>query len=192
MKFFHHSEKNWFVETIEYFRSLNFFERYKQLSTAELAGIVSDWLKQDWDEELESPNILLELSLLSFDEDRVWWDDTEADVCRANLVYAKTLQAWRRISRGTFLPEEVEEHWETEEGPIEVSFTLTSQPVKLYPEYLEDYIDLNLLPQINKLIDKSNMQFELYQPFDQTGFVVVLTDQEKKMLQKKRSWRFAF
>ena len=52
--------------------------------------------------------------------------------------------------------------------------------VTLYPEYLEDYTDLGLLVQINALISDTGMQFELYKPFDQTGFVLALTADEKK------------
>ncbi len=192
MKFFHHSARNWLVETIEYFRSLNFFERYKQLSTTELAALLNGRFEQEWGKEPDPSRKTSELLLLAYDEDRVWWNDTEADVCGENTVYTQTLQEWGRISRGAFLPDEVKEHWETEQGPIEISCALNGRPVQLYPDYREDYIDLNLLLQINKLIEKTNMRFELYEPFDQTGFVVVLTDQEKKMLQKKRGWRFAF
>ena len=192
MKFFITPRKNWLVETIEDFRSLNFFERYRQLPTAELAALMNDRFEQEWGKEPDPSRKTSELLLLAYDEDRVWWNDTEADVCSENAVYTQTLREWGTISRGAFLPHDVKEHWETEQGPIEISCALNGRPVKLYPDYREDYIDLNLLPQINKLLEKTNMRFELYEPVDQTGFVVVLTDREKKMLQKKRHWRFAF
>lgn len=59
----------------------------------------------------------------------------------------------------------------------------------LYPEYLEGY-DLGLPVQINALISDTGMQFELYKPFDQTGFVLALTADEKR-LQTERGWHFA-
>ncbi len=48
MKLFNRSEKNWLAETIEFFRTLGFFERQKLVSTAELAGIINGWFEQKW------------------------------------------------------------------------------------------------------------------------------------------------
>jgi hypothetical protein len=105
-------------------------------------------------------------------------------------VYKKTLQEWSAISRGSFHPSNIVEDWHTEDGPIEISFAYLDQRIVLHPKFLNDYIDLDILVQINDLIQE--VQFELYQPFDQTGFVVALTSVEKENLQKKRKWLFAY
>ena len=55
----------------------------------------------------------------------------------------------------------------------------------------DDYIDLGILVDINRAIAPSGRQFELYEPFDQTAFVVCLTaDQKHALIQ--RGWAFAW
>jgi len=185
------SPQEWLLQTIKYFRSVGFFEKHSRLSDHELATMLTQWREEQWSEGYDPSSKLSELSLLSWDEDRVWWKDTEADVCSGRTVYKKTIKEWGNISRGAFLPESIQETWKSEEGPVEISFTHDGRLIILHPEYLEDYIDLGLLVQINALISDTGLQFELYKPFDQTGFVLVLTADEKGRLQTERGWRFA-
>ncbi len=37
------------------------------------------------------------------DKTRVWWEDTEADVCRENKVYTQNSRVGVSISNGTFI-----------------------------------------------------------------------------------------
>jgi hypothetical protein len=61
----------------------------------------------------------------------------------------------------------------------------------LHPQFLDDYIDLGIWSEINQIIGTTGMRFELYEPFDQTAFVVALSADEKRRLQKERGWNFA-
>lgn len=182
--------EKWLLKSIKQFRSMSFFERQRELTDHELAIEILAWREERWGERFDPTNIFSELSLLSWDEDRVWWNDTEADVVSGRSTYKKTIQEWSYISRGAFLPSDIQEYWETEDGPIKISFSHNDQFITLHPDYLEDYIDLGLLRQINALINNTGLQFELYKPFDQTGFVVVLNVVEKNRLITERGWQF--
>lgn len=183
--------QQWLLQTIKYFRAFGFFRKQSDKSDEELATAIISWRAEVSGEDLNPSSIFSDLIVLSFDEERIWWKDTEADVCSGTTVYVQTIKEWSAISRGTFLPENVREDWTTEEGPIELTFFHNSQAIKLTPQYLDDYIDLGLLMLINSLIRSSGIQFELYKPFDQTGFIVALTASEKRRLETERGWQFA-
>ena len=53
----------------------------------------------------------LDWKSVSRDKSRVWWEDGEGDITPGDEVYVRTLMAWSRISRGTFLPTNVREVW---------------------------------------------------------------------------------
>lgn len=167
------------------------FRKIATKADEELATAIATWRADLSGEDLNPAEYLADLIVLGFDDERIWWRDTEADVGSGNTVYVQTLKEWSAISRGTFLPENVREDWTTEEGPIELTFVHRGQVVKLTPQYLDDYIDLGLLTSINSLIRNSGIRLELYKPFDQTGFIVALTASEKKRLEQERGWQFA-
>ena len=99
------------------------------------------------------------------------------------------------ISRGAFSPDNIEETWESEKGPIWVSFTLNGTQHRIHPEYLNpgpDFIDVSILRDINRLIVGTGYQFEVQDALDedQAAFIVVLTADEKEKLERERGWRF--
>jgi hypothetical protein len=202
---------NWILEAVRYYRRLGFFSQYSDLSDEALAEqlealVEGEWaerftasqselrIEDEWSEMLRSPDDVpyADLTLLRTDGTRVWWEDTEADVCAANRVYTETLRAWAGISRGAFSPQEITETWESEEGPITVRFTLDGHERVLHPEYADDWLDQRIVVPINRWIRKSGYAFEMYDAFDQTAFVVVLTPEEKRKLEQERGWRFAW
>src|SRR5438876_1070443 len=104
------------IEAVRYYRRLEFFREYSDLPDEALgqrleALVENEWgetfttndtglqVVDEWGETLVSPeNVpLAELTLLRADSTRVWWEDTEADVCRENQVYVETLRAWAGI-----------------------------------------------------------------------------------------------
>lgn len=180
------------LAALRYYRSLGFFSDpaagddetlLDQLAaTGDVAELEMLYLQAD---------PLADLVLLSRDEARVWWEDLEADVGDENGVYEATLARWAQISRGAFRPVGIREHWATATGPITVTFAVASAPQRLVPEYRDDWLDQSLLNPINALIAATGYRFEVFEPFDQTAFVVVLTADEKARLRHERGWRFA-
>ncbi len=179
------------LQTVRYFRKMGFFSKYESISDEVLSETLEALYREEWNKGYGSDDTRADLLVLKFDESRVWWQDTEADVCDVNRVYVETFEQWGAISEGVFVPKDINETWASEEGPIEVSFALNGQLVKVYPQYANDYIDMEVLGQINELIRDTGRRFEVYEFFDQTAFVIVLTREEKKKLEMERGWRFA-
>jgi hypothetical protein len=177
----------WLTKRLEFFRRLEFFQAQAAMSNAELA----EWLANRDGVAFDISDPLADLRLVRGDRDRVWWNDTEADVCESGDVYRETLLQWARISRGAFTPTAITERWDSEEGPITVTFDHGGRLVTLNPEYANDWTDLEILIPLNRLLEPSGIQFELYEAFDQTAFIVALKAHEKAQLIRERGWRFA-
>jgi hypothetical protein len=132
---------------------------------------------------------MLDLAIAQQDHARVWWQDLEADVAPENEVYVQTLAAWSEISGGAFDPGDITETWAGSKGPVTVRFSLADGVHELHPAYLEDWIDPGILAPIDALIASPGRRFELYKAFDQTAFVIALSDLERKALEA-RGWCF--
>src|SRR5262245_28210135 len=110
------TETQWLTEAIPFFRSLEFFGAQAQMSDAELVQWLAHRHREEWRRPFDISDSLADLHLLRFDQDRVWWEDIEADVCEGNNVYQRVLLEWARISRGCFSPTNIEERWDSDEG----------------------------------------------------------------------------
>lgn len=178
------------VHSIAFFRELHFFPQFVHLSDD---ALVSELLRK-WQAMFNTPldrsRPHADLDMLMWDTERVWWEDLEADVCAGNDIYRKTIEQWATISRGVFQPVNIRERWASETGPIRIELAHHGQHLLLYPEYLDDYIDINVLHPINRAIQQRGIQFAVYKPFDQSAFVVALTQEEKHTLETRRGWQF--
>lgn len=143
-----------------------------------------------WGRDPDARDPLLDLELLRFDPDRIWWEDTEQDVAPSNGAYVEAIAGWAAISRGAFGPTQVEERWDTPRGPVRINLTHAGQPRELVAQYLDDYLDLAVLGQLNDIIADGPYRFRVHAPFDQTAFVIACTEDERQRLEA-RGWRFA-
>lgn len=180
----------WVMQTAAYFRELGFFAREAGLSDEELATKIEDVYAAEWGGEFDATSPHADYFILKADADRVWWQDTEADVCGENKVYEQVLPEWGRISGGSFTPSDITEVWEDEEGPVTVEFAQDRRRHLVEPEYVEDYIDMGIITEINELIGPSERRFELADTGDQTAFLICLSSDEKTRLIRERGWKF--
>lgn len=178
----------WLLDSIHYYRELDFFSEYKDYSDLEIIHEITchpsrgnaHWLfDRSFDLSLHEAN----LCLLSWDLKRVWWDDMECSICFQNNVYPYLLSQWSGISRGCFLPQDIREIWQTEVGPIQIEFSLDGQQYCLEVAYKNDWLDLNILSEINRLISSTGYRFEFCPTESQNLFSVVLKPDEKEKLQ---------
>lgn len=183
--------REWLMQSISYFRNMAFFEADAALSDADLADKLEALQIKEQGDTFDPSDELADLFLLKWDKNRIWWGDIQADVSKGNDIYVQILQEWGRISRGAFSPENIEETWKGEEGPIFIYFTLNGTRHCIQPRYEEGCIDVGILKEINELIAGTGYRFECYEPFDETAFVIVLTLDEKQRLVSERGWRFA-
>jgi hypothetical protein len=190
-------------------RAIGLFADQADLAATDLTTYVQDGIAETWGNSgdgsgdgvesgpstpvspgvVELPPAMLDLAVAQQDHARVWWQDLEADVAPENEVYVQTLAAWSEISAGAFDPQDIAETWAGPTGPVDVRFRLGDGAHVLHPAYLEDWIDPGILAPIDALIASSGRRFDLYKAFDQTAFVIVLTDPERRALEA-RGWCF--
>ncbi|MCS7460765.1 stalk domain-containing protein [Paenibacillus doosanensis] len=184
------------LDAARYYRELGFFAGDQSLSGQQFDDKfkkVHEELKgENWDpfDSSEYYDSLAELYILGEDKKRVWLKDTEADVGEGNEIYARTLKQWSDISRGAFQPTEIQENWKSKEGPVEISFMLNGKKRTIHPQYMNDFIDVGILAEINEMIQDSGYQFVCVE-IDQTVFVTVLNASEKDKISKDRFLPFS-
>ena len=169
---------------------MSFFSDMNDLTDLEIFRIINEDHQEKYGELLNPNKPFFDLHITSFDKTRVWWKDTEADVCSGNKSYILFINELSQISLGSFNPSNITEKWEFDEGPITVEYILDNSHQKFNPNFIDDYLDVDRLSEINSQIASSGYQFEMFLPFDQTAFILALTKQEKSLLIKKRGWAF--
>jgi hypothetical protein len=123
------------------------------------------------------------LDVLGLDRDRVGWEDVEVDMFPEERPYASALERWAAISGGALRPEEIEETWaDEEEGPVIVSFLQAGKRVDLHPKWNDDWLDLDVLHDLNRLIAPSGRQFVQGHTYGQDAFVLCVTALERERL----------
>jgi|GEM_PF-2305026 len=185
------------ADAIKFYRSIGFFEEYKNMSDEELFTLLNDKLTQLWSPEYdpfypENPfayTDYADLYLLGLDEKRVWLEDLEADVGKGNDVYVETIKRWGYISNGNFTPENIIESWESVDRPAVIEFDLNGKKHKLTAQNYNDFIDIEILNQINPLIKDTGNEF-VYIVIDQMTFVACLSEEQQSLIESKRGLLF--
>lgn len=203
------TEQEWVLETIKFYRPMDFFNEYSGLTDEQLADSLiahnaqsdgQDYLQmyfeakdeaaqehEEW--EIVGPEAIADMVLVSGDNNRVWWNDGETDIFPEGKIYITFLQECSRISRGSFLIENIEEQWQ--QGKLEsVDFDWKDERWQIFPSDMYGWIDFEILQQINALIRESGYQIFTHWVGDQTTFIVVLTAEEKQKFESERNWSF--
>jgi hypothetical protein len=169
---------------------IHFYQRLGFFTGVEPASVIQDYTRshgqppaagKPWDD----------VFLLAYAKGDVWADDPEADVCAENEVYSTVLPEWAAISHGAFAPGTITEQWKSNTGPVALSFQLSGQSVSVSPSYLDDWIDLEVLRQINTLIASSGRQFECAVDGN-FALVLCLTQEQRKRMQAERQFPFGW
>lgn len=180
------------AERVIALRGIGLFGDRASLDEDALVAEVTAGISDIWG-EIETGNTdvlpLLDLIVAEQDQKRVWWRDLEADVADGNDVYAATIEELAAISVGALQVDDIEERWDAPDQAPTIRLTIDGQGLEIRPTWIEDWIDPSILVALNEAIAGSGRRFELYKAFDQTAFVMVLTDAERKALES-RGWCF--
>ncbi len=197
----------WLIDGIKYYLTLGLFTKYSHLFdgklTEEIEIIKADF-REEFPTEKDFNSVYLEFAdpmfeptmehldpyLLRWDTSRTW-SETEVDsVGRNNQDYVRAFERWSKISRGAFLPQDLKETWETDSESVLIEFTVNGTRHRIEPEYFEEYIDLEILVEINRLIAETGYQFEVCELSPDTKLVIVLTLAEKERIERERRFEF--
>lgn len=180
----------WFLDVIQYFRAFGFFESHRQLSDHELGEMIKSHWYGDWEQFLAgvSDRPSADQLLLVADTQRVWWHDLEG-VYRGANFYPNVLNEWAVISRGQFIPEQTQETWQGEDGPVEVNFVLNGHR-HTFVHQSGDFLDHGILGLINQALANIPFRYEVATDFGDSNWIAMLNQAEKKRLVTERGWHF--
>ncbi|MBD2019948.1 hypothetical protein H6F43_07070 [Leptolyngbya sp. FACHB-36] len=186
--------QDWLLTTIDYYRKLDFFQDLSALSNLELAQEVGAHLQGNIIEvflpNFDIDDILSDLYLLSWDIKRVWWRDMEYGIFPRGNIYVRILEEWSNISRRIFLPVNVSEKWSFSEDIISIGMQLFGKQQRINLTSNRDWIDINLLNEVNELISTTGYQFVSFNTQGQDLCLVLLNSAEERKLRAERNLPF--
>jgi len=148
-------------------------------------------------EQFYDPGMELEAyRILALDRDRTVYGDAESSVGKGNNQYVFLLNAFSAASGGLFCPENITEKWESEKGPVHVSFSENGEQVSFEPEYLDDWLSEKAFDVINQQMAKNGMErFYLFLDRDGDGIgqnflFIRMSEPQKQKLQETFGWKF--
>ena len=185
----------WLVASARHFRTLGFYMEHLDLPDDALLDAIRKAVRWHWDEPLPPEEVahdvqLADMVLLLGDQSRVWWRDLEG-VYAGEDFYVRALTEWATISRGAFAPEQIIEHWHSNDGPADIEFMLGSQRcVVTHPNQRDDFLNMAIISDINRLIGDSGYHFAVCDNLGMPNWVVALTCEEEDRLRHDRGWSF--
>lgn len=187
-------------QTISALRQHGFFEKYKNLSDEQLFDTLHQQRIAGYSKMFEhfyDPGMELETyQVLKLDRDRIVFGDAESDVGKDNNQYVALLNAFAAASSGLFNPKNITEKWESEKGPIHVSFTEDDKEIRFEPEYLDDWLSEKAFDVINQQMGKKGKEkFYMFLGNDGWGLgqnflYVRMTEPQKQELEEAFDWKF--
>ncbi|NEW09900.1 hypothetical protein GK047_28860 [Paenibacillus sp. SYP-B3998] len=184
--------KEYVLDIAHFYRKLGFFQKDKSLSDQrfddKFLEFYQGYANKDRDpfDTKKAFNEFADLYVLQQDKDRVWMENTEVEVGQGKDVYVQMLKEWSAISRGSFLPTGIVETWDADEESVALTFTLNGQKQTIHPAYTNDYIDTDILFELNEMMKETGHQFaEVYTDHGES-FVTVLTEEEKAKMAQER------
>jgi hypothetical protein len=188
------------TETLKILRQAGFFKYYNSLTDDEILDKIHVERMREHSKifgyEYDPGRNLSDQQLASQDSRKVLHFDLEADVCKENKVYTWLLQRLNELSGIDNLITEVIEEWESETGPIKLSYKLNDEKNVSQPEYLDDWVDQTFIDMTLEKISKViNEPFHICLGPDEDWLgqdvsYMRLTTEEREILEEKLNWKF--
>ncbi|SOD97615.1 hypothetical protein [Spirosoma fluviale] len=187
-------------EELPILRQAGFFKEYAELKDDELVNKIRQLRREEYakifEYEYEPEDFSHIGQLLAYDERKYLDIDLEADVMSENQVYVSVVERFSKASDNHFMPTDIQEAWQSDEGPIEVSFTCNGSRIVFKPKYHDDWLDGKVFTVINKEMQKKTDERFLIclgpneEWWGQNVVHIRLSEIEKQLLEVKLGWVF--
>ncbi|MFH7001030.1 hypothetical protein [Flavobacterium bizetiae] len=187
------------VQDISILRKCGFFEKFHDLTNQEVFDKLHLKRIKKYSEIFGKPydpgmNID-EFELACLDDHKTFYMDLEADVCQENKVYENVINSFSLLSKGKFNPENIDEKWQTNFGPIKVQFKLNKEIVTFEPKYSDDWLDPKIFEICINKIKTNNLRIveclgDSKYGYGQCISFMRLTKNEQKILEKEYHYMF--
>lgn len=188
------------IGNINVLRSAGFFEKYEELTNLQVYDSLYSIRKKKYSEIFKEPYDpgmeLGVIELAEYDNTKLLFLDLEADVAKDNNVYINVINAFSKLSNNQFQPKEIKEKWESETGPIKVSFISNDSLVLFEPEYNSDWLHESVFTICQKELEKKNTRIVDCLSDDGMGYgqaiaIMRLSKDEQKILESKLNLKFS-
>jgi hypothetical protein len=187
------------IKSIGLLKKAGFFENYKNLSATQTFDSIYELRKREFREILESdidPTMNLgPIEIAEYDRSKLLFMDLEADVFNGNEVYKSVINRFSELSNGQFQPIEIKEVWESDEGPITVSFSSDNQLTEFVPEYNNDWLHESVFEVCRGKVAEKQVRLVYCLGKDGYGYgqaiaIMRLSKSEQIILEKGLNWKF--
>ena len=187
------------VKNIGLLKKAGFFNDCKKLSAEETYNSIYKLRKKEYKEIFESdydPEMNLEpIMIAEYDKNKLLFLDLEADVFNGNNVYKFVINRFSELSDGKFNPIELTETWESNDGPIKVSFISDNELTEFEPEYNNDWLHESVFTICKKKLAEKEVPLVYCLGNDGFGYgqaiaIMRLTKSEQKILENGLNWKF--
>lgn len=187
------------INNIRLFKKAGFFKEWKNLSAEVTYDSLYELRKKEYKEIFESdynPEMNLEpIEIAQYDQSKLLFLDLEADVFNGNEVYKFVINRFSELSDGKFNPTKLNETWESNGGPIKVSFVSDDEITEFEPEYNNDWLHESVFSICRKKI--ADKKVRLVYCLDEDGYgygqaiaIMRLTESEQRILENGLKWKF--
>jgi hypothetical protein len=194
----------WAQEGVAFYRGLGFFQTNGAASDVEIAACVSkqiaEWQRQGR-HSLAEPQLAAadagrsqrqaELALLESAAGGFDCADLERGVARGKDVYVAALQELAKMSRGSLVPEEVREAWESETGRVHLSFAEKGVRREIQPDYLDEWMDWRFFVAVDSLLHEKGYRL-LCDDRELPCVLFILTEDEKHVIEHARGLKLYY
>lgn len=187
------------IKNIEILRSVGFFERYENLTSTAVYESLHAQRVRDYSNMFEKPYDpgmdLNAFQLAEHDPTKLLFIDLEAGVIQGNEVYIMVIEAFRALSNHTFNPTEIQEIWQSETGPITVSFRTKDSLISFQANYQNDWLDERVFETCEHELQKRGIRLVYCLSDDGAGYgqsiaIMRLTEEEQQVLEDQLNWKF--
>jgi len=196
----HKSPKNNTLENLSILRQAGFFDNYSALTDQDLFDTIHQHRIQEFSgyyKEYYDPGMNMDImELAAYDKTKCIFLDLEADVCAENLVYTDVIKQYDLIGLDDFNPINITEVWESETGPIHISFDENNKHYEFEPAYQDDWLHESVFKTCEDIIkEKGNLRLLFCLGDDGYGYgqqvaIMRLTKSEQEVLEEKLKWTF--
>jgi hypothetical protein len=168
-------------ELIRFYQELGFFARRG------VARVLADYKRHNG-LSMSEENSWYDPELLLCDE-KATWHDCGSYAAPRNCWYRDVLPYCAKLTRGAFAPTDIQEHWQTERGPIRVSFRLGEHTVIVWAQPQEkNHADFGYFRQIDSVLPDTGGHFECAGSYMKV--VMWLTREQKQKMLAVRNFPF--
>ncbi|MFN4947574.1 MAG: hypothetical protein ACK57K_08675 [Chryseotalea sp.] len=180
--------KEYLKNNVKSLRNVGLFEEYSSLTidqlTQKIIELEINYNGDFYEDEFPKNDLKWTfINIAKHDKRRVRFIGIEY-AYREEKVYEQLIAEFKNMAP-LLNPENCKEYWESEDGPIIVTFNNLGKEIKITPKFNDGWVDMkSILESFNSIIHSSGQKFEVLHGTDDQLFIIRLSENEKEIITK--------